>query len=56
MKLRTFGFIVTLALGLLVVGLSAEAQQPKKIYRIGWLSNAVGGRRTLFKQAIHELG
>src|SRR5262245_24076526 len=32
------GWIVTLALSLLVVPLAAEAQQPMKVYRIGWLN------------------
>ena len=34
----TVGGIVTLLLSLLAVPLAAEAQQPAKVYRIGWLS------------------
>ena len=38
MWLYTLGRIVTLALGLLVLPLTAEAQQALRVYRIGWLS------------------
>ena len=34
MRIRTIGFIVTLALGLLAVPLATEAQQAGKMYRI----------------------
>ncbi len=37
MRLRNIGLISTLALGLLVAALSAEAQQAGKVYRIGFL-------------------
>ena len=56
MRLKTIGLISILVIGLLAGPLPAEAQQPKKIYRIGWLSNATGARRTLFKQIMRELG
>ena len=39
MRLRTLGFIVTLAMGLLVVPLAVEAQRAGKVYRIGVLGN-----------------
>ena len=38
MWLHSVGLIVTLVLGLLVPPLTAEAQQARKVYRIGWLS------------------
>jgi len=38
MRLSAVGLIVTLALAILVVPLAAEAQQPTKVYRIGWLN------------------
>jgi putative ABC transport system substrate-binding protein len=38
MWLHILGLIVTLALGLLVLPLTAEAQQALHVYRIGWLS------------------
>ncbi len=37
MRLRTIGLMSTLALGLFVAALSAEAQQAGKVYRIGFL-------------------
>ena len=39
MWLRTIGLISTLVLGLLAGPLSVEAQQPGKVYRIGYLSS-----------------
>src|SRR5262245_23283220 len=38
MTRRLIGLLVTLALGLLVAPLAAEAQPTGKVYRIGWLS------------------
>jgi putative ABC transport system substrate-binding protein len=38
MRLNAVGLIVALALAVLVVPLAAEAQQPTKVYRIGWLN------------------
>jgi len=38
MRFSAVALIVTLALALLVVALAAEAQQPTKVYRIGWLN------------------
>jgi len=38
MRLRTIGFISTLALGLLARPLPAEAQESGKVYRIGFLT------------------
>src|SRR4029453_7333452 len=35
---RTIGLLLTLALAILVVPLTAEARQPTNVYRIGWLS------------------
>jgi ABC-type sugar transport system substrate-binding protein len=39
MKLRTVGLV--LALGLLAVPLAADAQQPRKVYRIGVINETV---------------
>src|SRR5262245_18357114 len=38
MRLNAVELIVTLALAILVVALAAEAQQPTKVYRVGWLN------------------
>jgi putative ABC transport system substrate-binding protein len=60
MKFRTIGLISTLVLGLLVAGLSAEAQQAGKVYRIGVLMP--GSLATTapmidaFRQGLRELG
>ena len=37
MRIKTLGFIVTLALALLAAAFPSHAQQPAKVYRIGWL-------------------
>ncbi len=54
MKLRTIGFIGTLAFGLLVAPLPAEAQQPKRIYRIGYLARS--GVHEGFRKRLRKLG
>ncbi len=54
MRLRTIVLVSTLALGLLAAPLHAEAQQPKRVYRIGYL-----GHRTVskfFRKRLRELG
>ncbi len=60
MRLRTIGLISTLALGLLIAALSAEAQQAGKVYRIGWLSGfgspATDPGQIPFRQGLGELG
>jgi len=55
MKLRTIGLISTLALGLLAASLPAEAQQPGKVYRIGYLSRTASVHEG-FRQRLRELG
>src|SRR5262245_28635680 len=57
MRLGAIGLIVTLALGLLVVPLATEAQQPVKVHRIGVLmyTSAASGMEAL-RQGLHELG
>jgi len=63
MKRSTLGFIVTLGLGILLGPLAANAQQPRKIPRIGYLSFADSGcpdphrvnNRQLI-QGLHDLG
>lgn len=70
MMRRTTRFLVILALGLLVAPLAADAQQPRKVPRIGWLSvgyDPCGARHPVseprrgfwqeaFLQGLHELG
>ncbi len=60
MRIRTIGLIVTLVLGLLIAALSAEAQQAKKIHRIGYLSRrwteSAKHQIAAFKQGMRELG
>ena len=60
MRLRIIGLVVTLALGLLAGPLPAEAQQPGKIPRIGYLSvrgpDREKRRLAAFHQGLRELG
>ena len=58
MKLRTVEVIVTLALGILLVPLLAEAQQAKKMPRIGYLSLTSGPTEvaTAFMRGLEEIG
>jgi putative ABC transport system substrate-binding protein len=59
----TLGCIVTLTLSMLVASLVAEAQQPTKVHRIGWLSadfpppsSAPHAREEAFRQGLRALG
>ncbi len=54
MRLRTIGLISTLALGLLAVPLRADAQQPEKVYRIGYLGQTRVSNN--FRKGLRELG
>jgi putative ABC transport system substrate-binding protein len=61
MRCTTIGSIVTLALGLLVAPLAAEAQPPTKVHRIGYLiaGSAPAGpdpRLHDFRQGLRDLG
>ena len=59
MKLRTIGLISTLALRLVAVPLRAQAQQPKRVYRIGYLAQTpykYKARKEAFRQGLLELG
>jgi len=63
MTRRRIGFLVTLALGLLVAPLVADAQQSTNVHRIGWLSadfpppsSASHAREEAFRQGLRELG
>ncbi len=60
MRLRTIGLIGTLVLGLLAAPLPAEAQQRRKVPRIGYLSrDSAEGHKSLlaaFQQGLRELG
>ena len=55
------GFVVTLTLSLLVAPLTAEAQQPTKVYRIGWLGAGPplpepNPSLEAFRQGLRDLG
>ena len=61
----TVGCIVTLTLSMLVASLVAEAQQPTKVHRIGWLSDdfplpsstsTSHAREEAFRQGLRALG
>ena len=56
--MRLIGLAVVLALGLLAVPLTGEAQQAGKVYRIGFLSlrSSPGAQEEAFSQALRELG
>ena len=60
MRLRTFGLISTLTLGLLGAPLPGEAQQAGKVYGIGYLSRSWTEPQkhqvAAFKQGLRELG
>ncbi len=61
MRLRTIGLISTLVLGLLAGPLTAKAQQPGKVYRIGFLdyrlrSTTTDPRLIALRQGLRELG
>jgi len=60
MTLRTIGLISTLVLGLLAGPLPVEAQQPGKVYRIGYLFTGTSARDksllAAFQQGLQELG
>jgi putative ABC transport system substrate-binding protein len=63
MGCSTLGCIVTLTLSLLVASLAAEAQQPTKVHRIGWLSDdfpppssTSHAREEAFRQGLRALG
>jgi putative ABC transport system substrate-binding protein len=58
MTRRTIGLLATLALGLLVTVLGAEAPPAGKVYRIGWLYFGVASGDILggFRQGLRELG
>jgi putative ABC transport system substrate-binding protein len=53
----TIGCIVTLTLSLLAVPLAADAQQPAKVPRVGWLSDGMraGARSPLHEAFLHGL-
>ena len=60
MQFRTVGIIVTFALSFLWVPLAAQAQQPGKIPRIGYLASSSAERErphlAAFQQGLRELG
>jgi putative ABC transport system substrate-binding protein len=61
MRRSTIGLLLTLALGILAAPLVADAQQPTKVYRIGWLSPGFSLSQSnpsveAFRQGLHDLG
>jgi putative tryptophan/tyrosine transport system substrate-binding protein len=56
----TVGLLMTVALGVLVAALAAEAPPAGKMYRIGWLSglapSTASALHAAFQQGLHELG
>jgi putative ABC transport system substrate-binding protein len=53
----TVGLIVTLAVGIFVAPLTAEAQQLTKVYRVGWLHpGSWSSTLEPFRQSLRELG
>src|SRR3990170_2990504 len=54
MRLRSIGLILTLALGLLVAPLPADAQQAAKVPRIGWLGGPTRESAEPFVQAFQR--
>jgi putative tryptophan/tyrosine transport system substrate-binding protein len=61
MRLRALGLMLTFALGLLVALLTAEAQQPTQVHRIGWLHPGLSRPAphpslAAFRQGLRELG
>ena len=60
MRLSAIGLMLILALAILAVPLTAEAQQPKNVPRIGFLSAAsassISARSEAFRQGLRELG
>ncbi len=60
MRLRTIGLISTLALGLFAAPFPTEAQQARKVYRIGYLfTGSTASEKSLlaaFQQGLQELG
>ena len=60
MRLRTFGLIVTFAVGILLLPITGDAQQSRKIHRIGILTygtrTAAAGSIQVAREAFRELG
>ncbi len=61
MRLRPVTLAVIFALGLLAGPLPAQAQQARKVYRIGYLRFSCGSLTTnvryiAFRKGLHELG
>jgi putative ABC transport system substrate-binding protein len=60
MMLKTVGLIITFALGILLAPLAVDAQQAKKIPRIGFLESGgaerMKSRLAAFQQGLQELG
>ncbi len=56
MRLRTIGLISNLVLGLLATPLLAEAQQSKKIPKVGLLSTTSGRNIKPLRESLRELG
>jgi putative ABC transport system substrate-binding protein len=58
MTRRLIGFLVTLALGILVAPLASNAQPPGKVYRIGYIAPGTGPNvlTETFRRGLRDLG
>jgi len=61
MRLSALGLMLTFTLGLLVAPLTAEAQQPTTVHRIGWLHPGLSRPEPhpsleAFRQGLRDLG
>ena len=60
MLLSTLGILVTMALGVLMMPLASDAQQPGKVPRIGYLWSGTGSigapRLEAFRHGLRDLG
>src|SRR3990172_9513146 len=61
MRLRSIGLILALSLGILAASVAADAQQPAKVHRIGFLSfvsltPSVSHIIEAFRQGLRDLG
>ena len=56
MRLRLVALVLTLALGILLAPLAADAQQAARVYRIGILGDTPGPQWKAFRQGLGDLG
>lgn len=60
MKPRQIGFLLLIVLGIVLTPVAAEAQEPNKVARVGWMSRGSPGAKDLnmdaFRKGMQELG